>query len=165
QRISGVLGRGTPLADEFAQVRLGGDLALFHGLGRYLLEAEDTTPGTVLDRAFLQTATEGFDDYAAHVRSLDWTDIESGSGLPRARWPAGGRRRGGIAPGDDGACRLRAVRRRSWPARHGRRRGPEDMRRRPVVRDVLREVIGGGERSVAQRAAMLASRFGVEPTA
>jgi anaerobic selenocysteine-containing dehydrogenase len=48
-----VLGRGTPLADEFAQVRLGGDLALFHGLGRYLLEAEDTAPGTVLDRAFL----------------------------------------------------------------------------------------------------------------
>ena len=47
------LGRGTPLADEFAQVRLGGDLALFHGLGRYLLEAEDTAPGTVLDRAFL----------------------------------------------------------------------------------------------------------------
>ncbi|MDQ3885954.1 MAG: FdhF/YdeP family oxidoreductase, partial [Actinomycetota bacterium] len=85
QRWGGMLGRGTPLADEFAQVRLGGDLALFHGLGRYLLEAEDTAPGTVLDRAFLETATEGFDDYAAHVRALDWAGIESGSGLARAQ--------------------------------------------------------------------------------
>jgi transcriptional regulator with XRE-family HTH domain len=42
---------------------------------------------------------------------------------------------------------------------------PEDVRRRPVARDVLRVVVGVGSRSTARRAARLAARFGVEPTA
>jgi transcriptional regulator with XRE-family HTH domain len=42
---------------------------------------------------------------------------------------------------------------------------PEDVQRRPVVREVLRKVVGSGGRSVARRAAQLAARVGVEPTA
>jgi anaerobic selenocysteine-containing dehydrogenase len=30
---------GVPIADEFVQIRIGGDMALFAGLGRLLLEA------------------------------------------------------------------------------------------------------------------------------
>lgn len=42
---------------------------------------------------------------------------------------------------------------------------PEDVQRRPVVREVLREAVGSGGRAVARRAARLAARVGVEPTA
>ena len=36
QKVHGVLGRGVPIADEFVQIRIGGDMALFAGLGRLL---------------------------------------------------------------------------------------------------------------------------------
>ena len=39
QRIKGVAGRGTVLADEFLQIRLGADLALFQWLNRRLRRA------------------------------------------------------------------------------------------------------------------------------
>ncbi len=51
QKVHGVIGHGIPIADEFVQIRLGGDMALFAGLGRLLLEADDRAPGTVIDRA------------------------------------------------------------------------------------------------------------------
>ena len=41
QKVHGVVGHGIPIADEFVQIRLGGDMALFAGLGRLLLEAQD----------------------------------------------------------------------------------------------------------------------------
>ena len=33
------VGHGIPIADEFVQIRLGGDMALFRGLAKLLLEA------------------------------------------------------------------------------------------------------------------------------
>ena len=45
QKVHGVVGHGIPIADEFVQIRLGGDMALFAGLGRLLLEADDRAPG------------------------------------------------------------------------------------------------------------------------
>src|SRR5882757_2506879 len=41
QNVRGVVGKGTPLADEFCQIRLGGDLAFFRALGHLVLAAED----------------------------------------------------------------------------------------------------------------------------
>jgi molybdopterin-dependent oxidoreductase alpha subunit len=84
QQARGVLGAGTPIADEFCQIRLSGDLAFFQALGRLLLEAEDESPGEVLDRAFLDRYTDGFDGYARAVRSLEWAAIEEATGLARA---------------------------------------------------------------------------------
>ena len=45
QKVHGVVGHGIPIADEFVQIRLGGDMALFAGLGRLLLEADDARAG------------------------------------------------------------------------------------------------------------------------
>jgi molybdopterin-dependent oxidoreductase alpha subunit len=81
----GVLGRGTPLADHFLQIRLAGDQALFVALGKLLLEAEDRRPGTVLDWEFIDTFTDGFAAYAAAVRAVRWPDIEEATGLSRAQ--------------------------------------------------------------------------------
>ncbi|GAA4225880.1 molybdopterin-dependent oxidoreductase alpha subunit [Streptosporangium album] len=84
QRPSGLMGRGTTLADRFLQIRLNGDLALFAALSRLLLEAEDAAPGSVVDRDFVETHTHGFDDWARSVRDLDWADVEEATGLERS---------------------------------------------------------------------------------
>ncbi|HEX4704747.1 MAG TPA: FdhF/YdeP family oxidoreductase [Pseudonocardiaceae bacterium] len=83
QHVNGVLGKGTALADDFCQIRLGGDLALFQALGHLLLAAEQAAPGTVLDKDFVDGHTHGFDDYAAHVSNLDWAAVDEATGLPR----------------------------------------------------------------------------------
>ncbi len=83
QNIRGVVGKGTPLADEFAQIRLGGDLALFQAVGHLLLAWEEEAPGAIVDREFVQSATYGFDDYAKHLREIDWPETERATGLPR----------------------------------------------------------------------------------
>jgi molybdopterin-dependent oxidoreductase alpha subunit len=83
QNVRGVLGKGTPLADEFAQIKLGGDLAFFQALGHLLLQWEKESPGTVLDRDFVDTRTHGFEDYAKNVREIDWAAVEEATGLQR----------------------------------------------------------------------------------
>ena len=83
QRVGTFVGRGTPLADRSVRVRLGGDLALFQALGRLLLDADAARPGTVLDRAFIDEHTVGFDAYADHLRALDWDDVLAATGLTR----------------------------------------------------------------------------------
>ncbi|MBO1330510.1 FdhF/YdeP family oxidoreductase [Streptomyces sp. VRA16 Mangrove soil] len=86
QKARGVVGRGTNIADQFLQIRLGGDLALFQGLNLLLLEAEEAAPGSVLDRRFIDTHTEGFEKFAAHLRStVSWPDVLAATGLSRAQ--------------------------------------------------------------------------------
>jgi molybdopterin-dependent oxidoreductase alpha subunit len=83
QNARGVTGGGTPLADRFLQIRLGGDQALFQALSRLLLEAEDAAPGTVLDHDFITAHTDGLKAYAEHLRTLDWDDVAEATGLAR----------------------------------------------------------------------------------
>jgi molybdopterin-dependent oxidoreductase alpha subunit len=84
QKPSGVVGRGTTIADQFLQIRLGGDLALFQMLNRLVLEAEDAAPGTVLDRSFIDRDTTGFAEFSDHVRATaDWDRVLAATGLTR----------------------------------------------------------------------------------
>nr|WP_245560219.1 FdhF/YdeP family oxidoreductase [Actinopolyspora halophila] len=83
QSVRGVVGSGTPLADEFAQIRLGGDLALFKAISALLMRAEDEAPGTVLDNSFIENRTEGFAEFAEQARDVDWTEVERLTGLER----------------------------------------------------------------------------------
>ncbi|QOR71579.1 FdhF/YdeP family oxidoreductase [Ruania alkalisoli] len=78
QSLRGVT-RGTRLADDFLQIRLGGDQALFQALGALLIEAG------ALDHEFLVDSVAGFDAYADHVRHLDWDDVLTATGLTRAQ--------------------------------------------------------------------------------
>jgi len=79
QKARGLAGHGTRLADRYLPVRVNGDLALFAGVNRVLLER-----GAV-DRAFIARRTDGFDEAAAAWRALDWGLIETLSGLPRGQ--------------------------------------------------------------------------------
>ncbi|AIJ21841.1 formate dehydrogenase alpha subunit [Amycolatopsis methanolica 239] len=83
QNPRGVVGKGTPLADEFAQIRLGGDLALFQAVGHLLLSWEEAAPGTIVDREFVESSTHGFDDWAKNLREIDWAAIDEATGLDR----------------------------------------------------------------------------------
>ncbi|MEV0589278.1 FdhF/YdeP family oxidoreductase [Nonomuraea sp. NPDC050310] len=83
QKLRGLVGRGTELADVFLQIRPGGDLALFQMLNLLLLQAEDEAPGTILDRAFIDEHTTGFDAFAAHARTVTWPRVLEATGLTR----------------------------------------------------------------------------------
>ena len=83
QKVHGVVGHGVPIADEFVQIRLGGDLALFKGLGRLLVEADDRSPGSVIDRDFIAAHCHGFDEYLAQARAVDLDTVTEATGIAR----------------------------------------------------------------------------------
>ncbi|MHA6669151.1 FdhF/YdeP family oxidoreductase [Homoserinimonas sp. A447] len=83
QTVSGVLRNGTAIADEFLQIKVGGDLALFQALGHLLLEAEAAAPGSVLDHDFIESQTDGIAAYRAARAELDWAEVETATGLAR----------------------------------------------------------------------------------
>ncbi|KUM36535.1 hypothetical protein AR689_11720 [Arthrobacter sp. EpRS71] len=83
QSLNGVIGGGTTIADEFLQIKVGGDLALFQALGHLLLEEEKRNPGTVVDHSFIDEQTEGFAAYKEARSVLDWAATERATGLSR----------------------------------------------------------------------------------
>lgn len=87
QKLHGVLGDGVPIADEFVQIRLGGDMALFAGLGRLLLEAQDKAgPGVqIVDRDFVDGHTAGFAEYETRTRAVDLDTVLEATGIDRAQ--------------------------------------------------------------------------------
>lgn len=85
QKVHGVVGRGVPIADEFVQIRLGGDMALFKGLGRLLLEQDDKEPGSVIDREFVSTHCQGFAEYSADTRAIDLDTVLTATGIERSQ--------------------------------------------------------------------------------
>ncbi len=83
QKVHGVVGHGIPIADEFVQIRLGGDMALFAGLGRLLLEADDRAPGSVVDREFVESHCANFAEDEARTRAIDLDTVEEATGIGR----------------------------------------------------------------------------------
>ena len=77
----------TRIASEYCQVSVGGDVAALKGIMKLVLEAHETavrTGGTpILDVAFIDQHTHGFDIFAEDLRRTSWADILRVSGLPR----------------------------------------------------------------------------------
>ncbi|MFC8733075.1 FdhF/YdeP family oxidoreductase [Luteimicrobium sp. NPDC057192] len=80
----GIVGRGTALADQFVQVRLGGDMALMQAVSKRVLDAEARHPGAVLDHDFLDTYTTGLDAFAASLADLDEAEVLAATGVTSA---------------------------------------------------------------------------------
>lgn len=80
-----LLGAGTTLSDRLLQVRINGDVALLKGITKAVLEAEDRSPGAVLDWDFIRGHTSGFEEFREHVRTVEWRQIEEQSGIARGR--------------------------------------------------------------------------------
>ncbi len=73
----GLIGRGTGLADLHLPVRVNGDLALFQAIGSLLVEWD------AIDHDFVERHGHGFEDWAAHVKALDWDAVRRSTGLER----------------------------------------------------------------------------------
>ncbi|GHJ45718.1 formate dehydrogenase [Catellatospora sp. TT07R-123] len=85
QKVGGLVGGGTPLADLHLPIRVGGDLALFQAIGSLLLSW-----GTV-DEDFVASYTAGFEAYADALRELDWDLVHAATGLDRDQIEAAAR--------------------------------------------------------------------------
>lgn len=83
QTVAGMLGRPDPVSSDFLQIKVGGDLALFQAFGHLLFEAEARNPGTVIDRDFIESTTDGFEAYKAARATIDWDATERATGLTR----------------------------------------------------------------------------------
>lgn len=81
-------GKETPISTQYHQVKPGGDTAAIMGLAKALLALDDAALAAgeqrVLDVAFIQEYTHGFEDFEAAVRACAWRDIERESGLLQA---------------------------------------------------------------------------------
>ncbi len=85
QTVRGTIGKGTDIADQFLQIRIGGDMALLQAVSKRVLEAEEKNPGTVLDHAFLAEHTQGLDELKAHLANLDEATVLEATGLTSAQ--------------------------------------------------------------------------------
>ncbi|HET7821846.1 MAG TPA: FdhF/YdeP family oxidoreductase, partial [Ornithinibacter sp.] len=79
QKVKGITGVGTALADEYLPIRLNGDLALFQAIGALLVEK-----GAV-DLDFVDRHTTGYETWRDHISRLDWDAVLRATGLARAQ--------------------------------------------------------------------------------
>lgn len=82
QQVSGILGIPTKLTDLFLQVKINGDIPLFKGIIKQLVEWDDERGG-VLDHEFAAEFTEGMSELLAHVRETSWDAIVQSSGIAK----------------------------------------------------------------------------------
>ncbi len=89
-------GGSTKIASDYYQLRIGGDLAAVTGIIKHVLErgAQAHADGrpALLDEAFIETHTDGFDALRSSVESAEWACIEAESGLTEARLRDAGER-------------------------------------------------------------------------
>lgn len=78
----------TQISTQYHQLKTGGDTAAILGICKAVIEADDQAKAQgsprVVDVAFIDEHTTGFDEFAAHARATDWSEIEHVSGLTRA---------------------------------------------------------------------------------
>jgi molybdopterin-dependent oxidoreductase alpha subunit len=80
-------GAETRISTQYHQVKAGGDIAALMGMCKAVIALDDEAVRSggvrVLDVAFIEEHTHGFDQFAAAARACRWEDIESESGLTR----------------------------------------------------------------------------------
>lgn len=74
---------GSQISDVYLKPHIGGDIALFSGLLKALIEASRNGNAVSLDVEFIRNHTEGWDAVERTVDSLDWDEIERRSGVTR----------------------------------------------------------------------------------
>ena len=72
----------TPTSALNLQPRIGGDMAIMRGIGKYLFEQEKIDP-TSIDRQFIAKYTSGFEAYEAACHATSWEAIEKQSALTK----------------------------------------------------------------------------------
>jgi molybdopterin-dependent oxidoreductase alpha subunit len=78
----------TRIATQYCLMKAGGDVPALTGVCKAVIALDDEAKAAglerVLDVAFIEEHTHGFEDFANYCRNTDWDTIEQGSGLTRA---------------------------------------------------------------------------------
>lgn len=81
-------GGSAPTSTDYISPRLGGDMAIFRGMAKVVLAADEAAreagEPAIIDHAFIDTHTQGFAAWADLVRATPWTQILAQSGVSRA---------------------------------------------------------------------------------
>ena len=81
-------GPATEIATHYHQVRPGGDIAALTGLCKALFTLDDAARAAgrppVVEQAFIDAHTDGFEAFETMVRATGWADIETEAGLTRS---------------------------------------------------------------------------------
>jgi molybdopterin-dependent oxidoreductase alpha subunit len=78
-----LLGKGTPIASLFLPVRVNGDVALFKGLMKEMIEKDRVAGGGLLAHDFIANQTEGFEALVRDLDATPWDVIVRESGVSR----------------------------------------------------------------------------------
>ncbi|MEH6720662.1 MAG: FdhF/YdeP family oxidoreductase [Aurantimonas endophytica] len=78
---------GVKMSSDYFQLNGGGDIAAMTGIGKALLDLDDTAKAAgkkrVLDTAFIEEHCHDFESFEAFLRAADWDEIARCSGLTR----------------------------------------------------------------------------------
>ncbi|SEB79561.1 formate dehydrogenase major subunit [Paramicrobacterium humi] len=83
QKVRGIIGRGTDLADQFLQVKLAGDMALLQAVSKRVIDA-DAVRGGILDHAFINRYCIGFEEFRDSLSTLDEQTVLDATGVSSA---------------------------------------------------------------------------------
>jgi molybdopterin-dependent oxidoreductase alpha subunit len=83
--VTAFFGAGTRLSDFWLPVKINGDLALFKGIMKELLDEEQKQPGKIFDHEFISRYTTGYEALIASLEQADWAEISASSGLHRSQ--------------------------------------------------------------------------------
>ena len=88
QQVGGLLGRATQLADLYLQVKINGDMALLKAMMLRLLQKEKESRGGerggVLDLAFIQEKTQGYENFESHLLQENYESLLKICGIEAA---------------------------------------------------------------------------------
>ncbi|WP_398466552.1 FdhF/YdeP family oxidoreductase [Tardiphaga sp.] len=82
-------GRGQKISSNYFQLRTGGDIMAMQGLCKAVIAADDDAERAgdprILDLAFIEEHTHGFEAFAQYLRDLAWEEVERFTALSRAQ--------------------------------------------------------------------------------
>ena len=71
-----LLAGGSPIASEYIQLNIGGDIALLKGIAKAVIEAGKE------DLQFIQEHTHGYEEFMDDIQNTSWETIVANSGIP-----------------------------------------------------------------------------------
>ncbi len=85
QKPQDMISSGVQLTDVYLQVKINGDVALLKGIMKEVLALEDASPGSVVDRGFIDDACAGYEPWRDALEATPWEQLEEQSGIGRAQ--------------------------------------------------------------------------------
>ncbi len=73
------LTKGSEIASEYLQPKIGSDIAVLKGIAKYIIEND------IVDHNFVDSHSSGFEAYKSDVLETSWNEIEQASGISKSK--------------------------------------------------------------------------------